>query len=67
MTASRHSKIVDNLFKKYRLGYSEIANSKISKSSVYHNYQVHRIFPDSRFPIPDSRFPIPDFRLPKIN
>ncbi|WP_293054150.1 MULTISPECIES: hypothetical protein [unclassified Moorena] len=34
------------------------------QSSVFHTYEVHRIF--SRFPIPDSRFPIPDSLFPKI-
>ncbi|NET81907.1 MAG: hypothetical protein F6J94_08115 [Moorea sp. SIO1F2] len=37
--------------------------------SVYHSYEVNRIFslfptPDSRFPTPNSRFPIPDSRFP---
>ncbi|NEP50650.1 MAG: hypothetical protein F6K65_18305 [Moorea sp. SIO3C2] len=30
--------------------------------SIFHTYEVNRIF--SRFPIPDSRFPTPDSRFP---
>ncbi|NEQ11568.1 MAG: hypothetical protein F6K37_38505, partial [Moorea sp. SIO4E2] len=26
-------------------------------------YEMHPLFPDSRFPIPDSRFPIPFFHI----